>query len=133
MIIKIVLLSGYESIGLYDDKIISCLLFSIVHFPAQSEDDDDITFESYRVSRNCVVSVQSCTTPQPIEQMDLPKSVSPIVRNEMPSRPLPKSFTESMRMPSIVETLSRLQPRKYHSVTLGNACKLLWQPSKRIV
>lgn len=101
-------------------------MLTIWHSCTQTDDDDDFFMESYRLSRGCVVSVQGSTTPQPIEPMDLPKSVSPMVRNEMPSRPLPKSFIESMRMPSIVETLSKMKPRPYHSVTLGNACKLLW-------
>ncbi|XP_052763313.1 uncharacterized protein LOC128205605 isoform X10 [Mya arenaria] len=85
-----------------------------------TDEDEEFFMEGCRTVRG-VVSVQGCVTPQPIEPLDLPKSVSPIIRNELPSRPLPKSYGESMRMPTIVETLAKMKPRAYHSVTLGNA------------
>ncbi|XP_060592107.1 uncharacterized protein LOC132746852 isoform X3 [Ruditapes philippinarum] len=87
----------------------------------KSDEEEDFYMESCRTIRG-VVSVQSCATPQPLEPMDLPKSISPIVRNELPSRPLPKSlYADSLKMPTIVETLAKMKPRAYHSVTLGNA------------
>lgn len=88
------------------------------HNASQSDDDGDFYGENCRSSRG-VISVQSTNTPT----FDEAKPQPPVCRNELPARPLPKAYTESMKMPSIAETLAKLKPRSNHSVTLGTACK----------
>ena len=89
------------------------------HNATQSDDDADFYGEPVCRSRQGVISVQSSATPT----FDEAKPQPQMCRNELPSRPLPKAFTESMRMPSIADTLAKLKPRSNHSVTLGTACK----------
>ena len=84
---------------------------------SQSDDDADFYGENYQ--NRPVISVQSTTTPT----FDEVKTQPAMCRNELPARPLPKAYTESMKMPSIAETLAKLKPRANHSVTLGTACK----------
>ena len=96
------------------------MLYNANHNVTQSDDDGDFYGEPMCRSRQGgVISVQSTNTPT----FDEAKPQPPICRNELPARPLPKAYTESMKMPSIAETLAKLKPRSNHSVTLGTACK----------